>query len=67
MTAVPDAWTIRPRRRTQNAGARAAISVPVQKTPMARPNACRVVTRWRNQPVTGMTTAMVSMKAVESH
>lgn len=34
---------------------------------MARPKAVRVVTRCRNQPVTGMTTAMVSMKAVDSH
>ena len=67
MTAVPDAWTIRPRRRTQNVGATAAIRVPAQNTAMARPKACRVVTRWRNQPVTGMTTAMVSMNAVESH
>ncbi len=30
-------------------------------------NARRVVTRWRNQPVIGMTTARVSMNAVDSH
>ena len=34
---------------------------------MATANAVRVVTRWRNQPVTGMTVAIVSMKAVDSH
>ena len=67
MTAVPTAWTIRPRRSTQNAGANAAMRVPRQNTDMARPKACRVVTLCRNQPVTGMTTAMVSMNAVESH
>ena len=41
--------------------------MPVRKTVIAVRNACRVVTRCRNQPVTGMTTAIVSMKAVESH
>ena len=39
----------------------AAIKVPAQKTPMARPNACRVVTRCRNQPVVGITTATTSI------
>ena len=39
----------------------------MQKTPMARPKANLVVTRCRNQPVIGMTTAMVSMNVVESH
>ena len=34
---------------------------------MARPKAKRVVTRCRNQPVIGITTAMVSMNAVDSH
>ncbi len=41
--------------------------MPAQKTVIAIVNACRVVTRCRNQPVTGMTTAMVSMNAVDSH
>ncbi len=64
---MPLPWTIRAASSTGKVGARAASSVPAQKTPIAVPKACRVVTRWRNQPVTGMTTAMVSMKAVESH
>ena len=41
--------------------------MPAQKVPIARPKANRVVTRCRNQPVTGITTAIVSMNAVESH
>src|SRR3954452_6904883 len=69
ITAMPDAWITRARTITQSIddGARAASRVPVQNTPMASPNACRVVTRWRNQPVTGMTTAMVSRKEVVNH
>ncbi|MGY2875739.1 hypothetical protein ACVW00_002929 [Marmoricola sp. URHA0025 HA25] len=69
ITAVPDAWTTRATISTQNidAGASAARSVPEQKTTIERPNACRVVTRCRNQPVTGMTTAIVSRNAVVSH
>ena len=67
ITAVPHAWTTRAASRTGKTGASAARSVPAQNTAIARPKAKRVVTRWRNQPVTGMTTAMVSMNAVESH
>src|SRR3954466_12435973 len=67
ITAVPLAWTTRATSRTGNAHAVAASRVPVQNVARARPNANRVVTRWRNQPVTGMTTAIVSMNAVESH
>ena len=67
ITAVPPAWTTRAASSTGNVGARAASSVPAQKTVIAIANACRMVTRWRNQPVTGMTTAIVSMNAVDSH
>src|SRR6185436_15734458 len=67
ITAVPPAWTTRAASSTGNAGASAASSVPAQKTVIAVANAARVLTRWRNQPVTGMTTAMVSMNAVDSH
>ena len=37
------------------------------KTAIAEPKAWRVVTRCRNQPVIGMTTAIVSMNALVSH
>ena len=67
ITAVPLAWTTRATSSTGNDQARAASSVPVQKVAIASPKANRVVTRWRNQPVIGMTTAIVSMNAVESH
>jgi hypothetical protein len=67
ITAVPLAWTTRAMSRTEKLGARVAIAVPVRNKLMARAYAVRVVTRWRNHPVAGMTTAMVSMKAVESH
>ena len=67
ITAVPLACTTRATSSTGKDGASAASRVPVQKVPMARPKANRVVTRCRNQPVIGMTTAIASMKAVESH
>jgi hypothetical protein len=67
ITAVPPACTTRATSSTGKAGATAASSVPAQKTVIAVANAARVLTRWRNQPVTGMTTAMVSMKPVDSH
>ncbi len=67
MTAVPLAWMTRAASSTGKAGAAAARAVPARNSAMARPKAVRVVTRWRNHPVTGMTTAMVSMKAVDSH
>ncbi len=41
--------------------------MPSRNRPIAAVYALRVVTRCRNQPVTGITAAMVSMKAVESH
>ena len=67
ITAVPQAWTTRAASRTSNVGATAASVVPARKTPIAVAKAARVVTRCRNQPVTGMTAAMVSMNAVDSH
>ncbi len=67
MTAVPAACTTRPPTSTGKVGAAAQTTVPAANTDIATAKACRVVTRWRNQPVTGMTTAIVSMKAVESH
>ena len=48
-------------------GASVASSVPAANTPIAVAYAVRVVTRCRNQPVIGMTAAIVSMNAVESH
>ena len=67
ITAVPAACTTRATSSTSNVGASAASRVPVQNTAIAVPNAARVVTRCRNQPVTGMTTAIVSMNALVSH
>jgi hypothetical protein len=67
ITAVPPAWTTRAASSTGKVGARAAASVPAQKTAIAVANAARVVTRCRNHPVIGMTTANVSMNAVDSH
>ena len=67
ITAVPAAWMTRPTTSTSKTGASAESAVPTRKTDIAVVKAWRVVTRWRNQPVTGMTTAMVSMNAVESH
>ena len=67
ITAVPAACTTRPLTSSQKTGASAEISVPVMKVAIATVKAVRVVTRCRNQPVTGMTVAMVSMNAVDSH
>ena len=67
ITAVPAACTTRPATSSEKTGASAHIAVPSRKTAIAVVNAWRVVTRCRNQPVTGMTTAMVSMNAVDSH
>ena len=67
ITAVPAACTTRPATSIQKNGATPAISVPTLKVIIASVNAWRVVTRIRNQPVIGMTVAIVSMKAVESH
>ena len=49
------------------AGASAAIAVPMQNRPRPRTYTVRVVSRCSRNPVVGMTTAMVSMNAVESH
>ena len=67
ITAVPDACTMRPPSRMANVGATAAMSVPALNRAMARVNTVRVGSRSRSQPVTGMTTAIVSMNAVVSH
>ena len=56
ITAVPLAWTTgRPAAPRSPARGR-RDRVPAEKQPMATVNARRVVTRWRNQPVIGMTT-----------
>ena len=67
ITAVPLACTTRATSSTAKLGASAASRVPERNVPIASPKANRVVTRWRNQPVIGMTTAIASMNAVESH
>ena len=67
ITAVPVAWTIRATSSTQNTGATSASAVPAMKVTIATVNAVLVVTRCRNQPVTGITDAIVSRNAVESH
>ena len=67
ITAVPPAWTTRPASRTSKVGATAASAVPAQKVTIATAYAVRVLTRWRNQPVSGITAAIVSMNTVESH
>lgn len=67
MMAVPPAWTMRARRRTSNPGASAARSVPPENSPMASIKTARVDNRCRMNPVVGMTTAMVSIKPVDSH
>ena len=67
MMAVPPAWTMRASSRTSKPGARAASSVPPENSPMASMNTARVDSRCRMNPVVGITTAMVSMKPVESH
>ena len=67
ITAVPPAWMIRAASSTSKFGATARAAVPVENVPIATAYAVRVVTRCRNQPVTGMTAAMVSMNTVDSH
>ena len=52
---------------TSKVGATMANAVPSRNRPIAVAYALRVDTRCRNQPVIGITAAMVSMKAVESH
>ncbi len=67
MMAVPPAWTMRASSSTSNPGASAASSVPPENRPMASMNTARVDRVCRMNPVVGMTTAMVSIKPVESH
>ena len=67
MIAVPDACTIRASSSGTKLGDTAASSVPRLNRPIASPNTMRVLRRWSRKPVTGMTTAIVSMKAVDSH
>ena len=67
MMAVPVACTTRPAMRTLNTGAVAAMSVPIVKSDIAVMNTGRVLRRSSRNPVIGMTTAIVSAKAVVSH
>ena len=67
ITAVPLAWMIRAINSTQNVGATSASAVPIENVIIAVAKAVRVVTRCRNQPVTGITDAIVNRNAVESH
>ena len=67
MIAVPLACTTRPTSSTSNPGAIAAIAVPRLNRLIARMNTVRVLRRCMRKPVVGITMAMVSMKAVDSH
>ena len=67
MIAVPPAWMTLASRRIPKPGASAASAVPPEKSPMASKNTARVDSRCRMKPVVGITTAMVSMKPVDSH
>ena len=67
MMAVPPAWMMRARSRISKPGATAASAVPPAKRPMASIKTARVDRLCRMNPVVGMTTAMVSIKPVESH
>lgn len=67
MIAVPDACTTRAPRSQPKPGANAARAVPTLNSDIASRNAPRVPRRWSRKPVAGMTTAIVSMKAVVSH
>ena len=65
--AVPDACTTRPTSSRAKLGAIMHSSVPRLNRLMAVMKTRRVGNRSSSQPVTGMTTAIVSMKAVVSH
>ena len=67
MMAVPVACTMRPTRMTPKFGAIAASNVPSANEIMAAAKTARRSKRCSIQPVVGMTTAIVSMNAVESH
>lgn len=65
--AVPAAWTTRAASSTGKVGASMAIAVPTRNSSIAVMNTARTDSRFMRKPVVGMTTAMVSMKPVESH
>lgn len=61
------AWITRAPSSTEKVGASIAITVPARNRPIATVNTCRTDSRFMRKPVVGMTTAIVSMKPVESH
>ncbi len=65
--AVPAAWITRAPSSTGKLGAMTASAVPARNSAIARRNTERTDRRVMRKPVVGMTTAMVSMKPVESH
>ena len=67
MIAVPMAWTTRPTTSISKTGESAAMSVPTLKVDIAMRKTGRVFRRCISHPVIGMTTAIVSAKAVVSH
>lgn len=67
MIAVPDACTTRPASSSSKVGATAHSAVPTLNRVIAAVNSCRMVSRSSSQPVTGITTAIVSMNPVVSH
>lgn len=67
MMPVPPACTMRPMRSTVKPGGDEADQVLSTKELIAVRKTCRVVKRFRRNPVVGMMTAMVSMNALVSH
>ena len=67
ITAVPEACTTRANSSIQKPGETAASKVPAENKPIASMKTVRVEIRCSRNPVVGMTTAIVSMKAVVSH
>ena len=67
MIAVPTACTTRPATSIGNTTANEANSVPPVNVLIAMTNTIRSGNRTSSHPVNGMTTAIVSMKAVVSH
>ena len=59
--AVPAACTILPTSRMSNPGASAHTNVPAVNRIIALRKTGRVLKRWMRNPVTGITTAIVSM------
>ena len=66
-TAVPAAWMTRPMMTTVKSGANAPMTVPATNRPCEATKSWRSVSFEIRKPVTGMTTAMVSRKAVVTH